>query len=73
MTVGELMGKMSEKPVYLKNYVEDMVIRSTPGPKGKTFARFSGEKEYVVKGDSNLVIDTILIGDEITRKEYYNY
>lgn len=70
MTVGELMGLMTEKPVYLLNDQEKIVIRSTPG---KTYARQSGGKEYEVNDTSNLVMTAIIAGRVITRKEYLNF
>lgn len=73
MTTGELIVKMTLEPVYLKNDQENMVIRSTHGSHGRCCGRFSGEKEYVMGENSKFVLDAILMGDEITRNEYWNF
>lgn len=50
-----------------------MVIRATPGPNGKYYARSSGKPEYEIYSAGNIVHDTLCMADEITREEYYNY
>jgi hypothetical protein len=69
-----IISELAEKEIFLRNDYEDMVIRSTPGPEGKYFGRFSGEKEYEpdpVLG--NIVHDTLGMADEINKEEYENF
>ncbi len=58
-------------PVYLKNEFEGIVLRMIP--EGRYYAKFAGKKEYSIERSTNLVTETWLEWDEITRDEYNKF
>jgi hypothetical protein len=65
--------KMTSKPVYFKNTIAKVVIRSTSGANGKFYVKGHRRDEYEIAYWTNLVYETILDANEITKKQYENY
>ena len=68
-----VIKKMTLQPVYFKNALDKVVIRSTSGANGKFYVKRHGKDEYEIAYWTNLVYETILDSNEITRKQYENY
>jgi hypothetical protein len=73
MTEKERNKRLQNETIYLRNEFEDIVLRSTPGEKGKFYVKFPGESEYEIAHSTNLVTETLLEWDEITEEEYKNH
>ena len=71
--ISELRNKMITETVYLLNTYEKIVLRREPGPNGNFFARFTGVPEYPIKKSSEIVVEALFEGKELTREEYENY
>ncbi len=60
-------------PVFLRNKLEGVVIKSIPGEQIKFFVRFPGGKEYEIHPATHLVTDALLEWTEITEQKYKNF
>jgi hypothetical protein len=68
----KLLNKIaSGKEVFFENTFEEFVFRSIP--KGGYEAKQKGETPYLLTNTPNKLVDAILEGKIITKKEYENY
>jgi hypothetical protein len=68
----KLLNKIaSGKEVFFENTFEEFVFRSIP--KGGYEAKQKGETHYLLTNAPNKLVDAILEGKIITKKEYENY
>jgi hypothetical protein len=65
--------KMTSHPVYFENAIAKVAIRSTSGANGKFYVKGHKREEYEIAYWTNLVYETILDANEITKKQYDNY
>ena len=63
--------KISAGPVFLRNELEETVLRVTP--EGKFFVRYPGETEYEVEHSTKMATDAWIAWIEITKEEYESY
>ena len=66
----EKARRLNEGHVYLMNEFEECVMKHLPGESPKWFCKFKGEKEYTLNHSTNLVTETYLEWNEITKEEY---
>ncbi len=84
--ISDLLMKMETEEVYLKNFIEDCLVRYALD--GTYWAKFPGEPEYQIylmehhelgpdeyamDEDRDMILDPIMAGDEVSKEEYYNY
>ena len=82
----DLIMKMETEEVYLKNFIEDCLVRYALD--GTYWAKFPGKSEYQIyrvephelgpdeyamDEDRDMILDPIMAGDEVSKEEYYNY
>ena len=82
----DIVMKMRTQEVYLRNHIEECLIRRTPD--GRYFCKFPGraeyqiykkvhhdldDEEYSTYEDRDIISDALMIHEEVTREEYYNY
>jgi hypothetical protein len=72
MTREELFKKLRTETVYFRNEFEEAVIRSDPS-KEYLYVKFKGEKEFLAKKGSSVVVDAIISENIISKVEYDNY
>ena len=63
--------KIKNGPVFLRNELEETVLRVTPDY--RFFVRFPGEEEYEVKSSTNMAVNAFLAFEEITESQYTNF
>ena len=64
------------KPVFLKHFLHDCVVRSTWNEKTqifKVFVRFSHEMEYEIDQSTRMFADATLQPQPITEAEYWSF
>ena len=60
--------------MYFKNDYEQAVIRSVPYPNFTMFViKFKGQKEFVAKKGSSVIVDVLTEQNRITKEEYDNF
>jgi hypothetical protein len=69
----DIISRLSTEEIFLQNDFEEMVLRSTPGPGGKFYARFPGKLEFEIFPEGSIIHDTLGMAKEISRREYYHY
>lgn len=62
------LTSFSEKVMYLWNDEYQCYVRSVPGV--GYFARFPGKAEYQISGKSDIVVQAVLGGQEVTKTVY---
>lgn len=60
--------KIKNGPVFLRNELEETVLRVTPDY--RFFVRFPGEKEYEVESSTNMAVNAFMAFEEITKSQY---
>lgn len=73
MDINKLREKMANHTVYLENTFEKIAVKRNMGVDGKFHAKPKGEKEYPIDRDSQVVVEALLEGHELTEKEYNEY
>ena len=73
MDAKEVSRRLVAAPVFLRNEMADVVIRSVPGTPVTFFAKFPGEKDWPIASEVPTVADALLEWDEITEAEYRAY
>ncbi len=67
----EIVERSITEPVYLLNTFEDIALRTEPP--NKYFAKPKGLYEYPIAYNTDLVVETLLEANEITKEEYDKY
>ena len=67
----EKSNKIKVGPVFLRNNLEETVLRITTDY--RFFVRFPGEKEYKVDSSTKMATNAFLEWDEITESEYNEF
>ena len=71
--IEELRHKMITEAVMLVNTFEQIAIRRNKGAYGRFHAKFKGGNEYPIKRTSQVVVEALFEGSEITELQYLNY
>ena len=66
----EKARRLNEGHVYLMNEFEGCVMKHLPGESPEWFCKFEGEKEYTLHHSTNLMTETYMEWNEITKEEY---
>ena len=67
----DIIEKSIRQTVYLLNTFEDIAMRAEPD--GSYFAKPKGLDEYEVKHNTDIVAETLLEANEITKAQYDKY
>ena len=73
MQIQELRKLMIDQMVLLENSFEQIAIRRNAGAYGEFHAKPKGEPEYLIKSSSQVVVEALFEGSEITELQYMNY
>jgi len=73
MTIDMLRTRMIDQMVLLENSFEQIAIRRNKGAYGRFHAKFKGGNEYPIKRTSQVVVEALFEGSEITELQYLNY
>jgi hypothetical protein len=68
-----LRKRMISEAVLLENTFEGIAIKRLSGPGGSFFAKPKGGNEYPIKRSSQVVVEALFEGSEITELQYMNY
>jgi hypothetical protein len=69
----KLLERLNYQNIFLINKLRQMVMRSAPGLKLNFFAKQKGRCEFSIHFASDLAIETLHGGREISKKRYENY
>lgn len=66
----DILPKLKKQVVYLENTLEKIVVKFTPLPNAKVFAKAKGKQEFETNQFTEFITETLLEAKEITKEEY---
>jgi len=66
----EILPKLKKQVVCLENTLEEIVVKFTPPPNAKVFAKAKGKQEFETNQFTEFITETLLEAKEITKEEY---
>ena len=69
----DILPKLRKQVVYLENTLEKIVVRFTPPPDAKVFAKAKGKQEFETTQSTEFITDTLLEAKEITQEQYNKF
>ena len=70
MSIEERYQRLKAGTVYLRNEIEDAVVKSIPGDSDQWYAKLPGGIPYLVHQSTKMVTDAWLEWIEISKEEY---